>query len=107
MIVADDFLAGLDNEEFGGVPRAGDEFTEQGHVVLHIEPVSPVDQDTVSLEFSVIDTGIGIDPATAAAVRVLHPGRQFHDTQIRRHRARSGDMQAAGGDDGGTDRSRE
>ncbi len=35
-------------------------FTEQGHIILQIQPVPASDRSKVALEFSVIDTGIGI-----------------------------------------------
>jgi signal transduction histidine kinase len=36
-------------------------FTSQGHIILQIQPVSDASKDKVTLEFSVIDTGIGIE----------------------------------------------
>jgi PAS domain S-box-containing protein len=36
-------------------------FTETGYVILQIEPLSPVTNDKAHLQFSVIDTGIGIE----------------------------------------------
>jgi len=35
-------------------------FTDSGHVIIQINPVPPINDKTVNLEFSVIDTGIGI-----------------------------------------------
>ncbi len=36
-------------------------FTERGDVAVSVEPVSPIEQDTVTLGFKVTDTGIGMD----------------------------------------------
>ena len=35
-------------------------FTSEGHIIIKIEPVSPVKNGLIRLQFSVIDTGIGI-----------------------------------------------
>jgi PAS domain S-box-containing protein len=43
----------------------------------------------------------------SATLPVFRAGRQQHDTQVRRHRAGPGDLQAAGATDGGRDRRRE
>jgi len=36
-------------------------FTNEGHVIIQVQPVSGISSNNVKLEFSVIDTGIGIE----------------------------------------------
>ena len=70
-------------------------FTERGEVALHVKLELRRDGD-VRLLFDVSDTGIGIPADKQARIfGAFFPGRQLDDAQVRRHRARPGDLLAA------------
>ena len=74
-------------------------FTEAGEVVLSVN--AEQGEHGALLHFAVRDTGIGLSRrGQGPAVPEVQPGRQQHHAQVRRHRPRPGDQQAAGRADG-------
>ncbi|WP_025677898.1 response regulator [Paenibacillus massiliensis] len=57
-------------------------FTDQGYVKLHAS-LREIEQDNVILEFSVQDTGVGIDPAKAD--RLFQPFSQLDSSMTRKY----------------------
>ncbi|WP_018887317.1 response regulator [Paenibacillus massiliensis] len=57
-------------------------FTDQGYVKLHAS-LREIEQDNVMLEFSVQDTGVGIDPAKAD--RLFQPFSQLDSSMTRKY----------------------
>ena len=75
-------------------------FTAEGEVVVRAS-ATPAADDAALVRVEVSDTGIGIARRGArAALRALRPGRRLDDAQVRRHRPRPGDLQAADRADG-------
>ncbi len=58
-------------------------FTEQGQVVIAVEPAGAMENGVIPLTFSVSDTGIGMDPAQMQ--RILEPFTQADSSVTRRY----------------------
>ena len=62
-------------------------FTDRGFVRISTDSRTEID-GAVLVTLTVTDSGIGMDEADAGAtVRAVHPGRQFDDAALRRHRS--------------------
>ena len=71
-------------------------FTDRGFVRISTDSRTEID-GTVLVTLTVTDSGVGMDEATQGTiVRAVHPGGQFDDAALRRHRSGPVDRSPAG-----------